>query len=126
MLKAYWANFSQSFQILSRTSHGLAELVRLALGEAGELLGQQHHLLLIHGDTVGIVQVLLHVREVVRNSLLALLTRDEVRDIVHRTGPIEGVHSDEVLETRRAQLLQPCLHALRFKLEHAHGIAAAV
>ena len=107
-------------------AHGLAQLICLAFGEAGELLRQQHHLLLVHRNAVGILQVFLHFREVVLDGLLAQLTRHKVRDIVHRPGPIKGVHGDKVLETGWAQLLQPGFHALRFELEHGGGVSAAV
>ena len=36
-------------------THGLAELVRLAAGEAGHLAGNLHHLLLVHRDAVGLL-----------------------------------------------------------------------
>ncbi len=58
--------------------------------------------------------------------MLSLLTGYKVRNIIHGTGPVEGVHSNEVFETLRFQALQPLLHALRFKLEHGRGVSAAV
>ena len=69
-------------------THGLAELVCLSFGETGQLLGQQHHLLLVHRDAVGVLQEFLHFREVVLNSLLAQLTGHKVRNIIHGPGPI--------------------------------------
>ena len=51
-------------------SHCLAEFVRLALGESGKLLGEQHDLLLIDGNSVSVIEILLHVRKVVLDRLL--------------------------------------------------------
>ena len=107
-------------------SHGLAQLVGLAFGEAGQLLGKQHHLFLVHGDAVGVLQIFLHFGKVVFDGLLALFAGHEVRDIIHRPGPIEGVHGNQVLEAGRAQFLQPGFHALGFELEHGRGVSAAV
>ena len=107
-------------------SHGLAQLVGLALGETGQLLGQKHHLLLVHGYAVGVLQELLHLREVVFDGLFSQFAGYKVRNIIHRPRPIEGVHGNEVLETGRAQLLQPGFHALRFELEHGGGVSPAV
>ena len=107
-------------------SHGLAELVRLALGEVGQLLRQEHDLLLIDGHAVGVVEVLLHLREVVLDLFEPQFPVDEGRDVIHRPRTVEGVHCDEILEAFRMQLLQPGLHALGFKLEDAGGIAASV
>ena len=50
-----------------------------------------------------------------------MLTTDELRDVAHRTGTVEGVHSDEVFEDCRLQFAQVFLHALRLKLEGADG-----
>ena len=107
-------------------AHGLAELVGLAFGEAGQSLGQQHHLLLVHGDAVGILQELLHLRKVVLDGLFAQLAGHEIRDVIHRPGPVEGVHGDEVLEAGGTQLLEPGFHAFRFELEHGSSVSTAV
>ena len=46
-------------------SHGFTQLVGLAFGEACELLGQQHDLLLVYRDAVCVLQEFLHFRQVV-------------------------------------------------------------
>ena len=56
----------------------------------------------------------------------AVLAGDEVRDVVHRAGPVEGVHRDQVLEGRGLQLAQVLLHARGLELERPDGAAFAV
>ena len=107
-------------------AHGLAEFVRLALGEACELLRQAHDLLLIDRDAVSLLQQLLHVGEVVMDLGRVVLAGHEVRDVIHRPRAVEGVHSDQVLETLWMQADQPLLHAAGFKLEDALGVAARI
>ena len=107
-------------------AHRLAELVRLTLREAGQLLGKKHHLLLIDGHTVGVLEELLHLREVIFNRLESEFSVHEVRDVVHRARPVKGVHRDEVLETLRMQPLKPGLHALGFKLKDAVRVAVSI
>ncbi len=107
-------------------SHRLAELVGLAFGEIRQFLGQKHDLLLIDRHPVGVLEVFLHFRQVVLHRLLALLAGYERRDVVHRSGAIEGVHGDEVLETGRLELLKPLHHSRRLELEDAHGVSPAV
>ena len=79
-------------------THCLTQRVGLTTGEIGQLAREQHHLLLIDADAVSVLQVLLHAVEVVLDLLSALLTGDEVGDVVHRAGTIEGVHSDDVAD----------------------------
>ena len=107
-------------------AHGLAELVGLALGEAGQLLRQAHDLLLVDRDAVGLLEELLHLGEVVVDLGRVVLARHEVRDVVHRARTVEGVHGDQVLETLGVQADQPLLHAAGFELEDALGVAAGV
>ena len=107
-------------------AHRLTQGVALAAGEVGNLAREEHDLLLIDGDAVGVLQVLLHAGEVVLDGLLAVLTLDELRDVGDRARTIEGVHGDEVLEGGGLQFAQVFLHARRFKLEGANGIAIAI
>ena len=101
-------------------------MVGLALGEAGQFLRQSHHLLLINCYAVGFLKVVFHIREVVRYLGGVCLAGYEVRDIVHRTRAVQGVHRYEVLETLGMQPHKPLLHSLGFKLEYALGVASAV
>ena len=107
-------------------AHRLTQGVALAAGEVGNLAGEEHDLLLIDGDAVGVLQVLLHAGEIVLDGLLAVLTLDELRDVGDRAGTIEGVHGDEVLEGGGLEFAQVFLHAWRFKLEGANGVAIAI
>ena len=111
------------FQLLT---HGFTQCVGLATREVGQQSRQQHHLLLIDGDAVGVLQVLLHDGDVVLDFLASLLTVDELRNVVHRAGTIEGVHSDKILKRRGLQLAQVLLHTAGFKLECAHRVAIAI
>ena len=81
---------------------------------------------MINGDSVGVVEVFLHLRQVVLDRLYAQFPVNEIRDIIHRTRPVERIHRNEVLETLRMQLLEPFHHARRFELEHRGSIASAV
>ena len=81
-------------------THCLTQGVTLAAGEIGELAAKKHHLLLIHGDSVGVLEVLLHARDVVGDGGFAVFTCDEVWDFIHRTRTIKGVHGYKVLELR--------------------------
>ena len=101
-------------------THGLTQGIALATGEIGKLSRQEHHLLLIDGDAVGVLQIFLHAGDVIFNFLLAVLTRNKLRDIVHWSRTVEGVHGNEILEDRGVQLTQIFLHARRLKLERSH------
>ena len=107
-------------------THCLTQGVRFASGEVGKLAREEHHLLLIYGNAVGVLEVLLHAWDVVLNLFFAVFTGDERGDVVHRTGTIEGVHGNEVLENRRLQLAQILLHACRLKLERTDGAALLI
>ena len=107
-------------------SHGLAQLVALTAGEVGEQSAQQHHLLLIDGDAIGILQIFLHDGNIVGDRFLAMLAPDELGNVAHRTGTIEGIHGDEVLEDGGLKLAEVFLHACRLKLERTHGTALLI
>ena len=91
-------------------AHRLAKLVGLAFGETGQLLREQHHLLLIDRDAVGVFQILLHLGGIVGDGLETLLAVDEIGDVVHRARAVERVHCDQVFEALGLQLLEPLLH----------------
>ena len=107
-------------------AHSLAELVGLALRESCHFLGDSHHLFLIDGDPVGLVQELGHHGQVEADFLFTPFPGDERRDVVHGARTVEGVHGDEVLEPLRMQPLQPLLHAGRFELEDALRVSARI
>ena len=47
--------------ILLLFSHRLSKHIGLTFGKSGNFLGKQHDLLLVNGDSVGFLQVLLHI-----------------------------------------------------------------
>ena len=49
-----------------------------------------------------------------------MLTIDEVGDVVHRPGTVEGIHRDQILEGRGLELTEVLLHPCRLELEGAH------
>ena len=107
-------------------AHRLAQGVALAAGEARQLPREQHHLLLIDRDAIGVLEVLLHAGEIVDNGLLALLAGDEVGDVVHGTRTVEGVHCDEVLERAGLQFNEILLHTCRLELEGTRRAAFTI
>ena len=126
-LSAFVEKFLQLVHLLYLLlTHGLAQRVALAAGEVGQLSAQEHHLLLIHGDAVGILEILLHAGNVVLYLRGILFSGDEFGYIVHRSRPVEGVHSDEVLEDGGFELAEILLHAGRLKLEGADGASLLV
>ena len=102
-------------------THRLTQGVTLTSGEVSQQSREQHYLLLIHRDAIGILQVFLHHGDIVGNRLVTVLTTDELRDITHRSRTIEGVHSDKVLEDGGLQFAQVFPHTVRLKLERADG-----
>ena len=66
-------------------THGLTQGIRFTTRKVGQQARQQHHLLLIHCNTIRILQVFLHNRDIVLNRLPAVFTVDEVRNVVHRS-----------------------------------------
>ena len=92
-------------------AHRLSECIALAAGEVGDFAGEEHDLLLIDRDAVGVLQIFLHARQVIDNRLLPVLSGDELWDILHRSGTVERVHGDEVLEGRGSQVAEVALHA---------------
>ena len=111
-------------QVALLLAHRLPQRVGLTLGEAGELLRQQHDLLLVHGDAVGLREVLLAGVEVVLDRFLAMLPADKRRDVLQRSGTVERVHGDQVRKLRRLEVLQVPLHADRLVLENADRVPA--
>ena len=105
-------------------THRLAEHVGLALGKAGELLRQQHHLLLIDGDSVGLAEVFLHVGEVVGYGLGSVLSANKTRNVLDRTRTVQGIHGDQVAKHRGLEVFEVLLHPGRFVLKDADGVSA--
>ena len=98
-------------------THGLTQGIRFTTRKVGQQARQQHHLLLIHRNTVRILQVFLHNRNIVLNRLPAVFTVDEVRNVIHRSRTVKGVHGNQILKRTGLKLAQVLLHTRRFKLE---------
>ena len=82
-------------------THRFTEFVTLTTGEVRQQTTEEHDLLLVHRDTIGVLEVFLHDGDVIGHGFESLLTFDELRDIIHRSGTVEGVHSDEVADDGR-------------------------
>ena len=106
-------------------AHRAAQEVGAAQRVAADLLGDLHHLFLVHHHAVRRRQDRLQARIHVRGALAPRLARDEVGDELHRAGPVERDERDDVLEARDRRLLQELAHAARFELEHGGGVAGA-
>ena len=107
-------------------THRLSQGVAFASGEVGQFSRQQHHLFLIDGDAVGVFQKFLHHGNVVFDFLLTVFSGDETGNFIHRTGSVECVHGNEVLENCRFQFAKIFLHSGRFKLESADGASLLI
>src|SRR6185295_17792708 len=104
--------------------HRLAQDVRFAEREAGELPRDAHHLFLIRDDAVGLAENRLELRQLVPDLGLALLTRDVVVDhpAAQRPRPVQRVQRDEILQRLRLRLAENIAHAARIELEDAVGL----
>ena len=100
-------------------THRFSQGVGLTSSKACQQLTEQHHLLLIYGNAIGISQILLHLWELVCNRLLSVLTGNEVGNLLHWTRSVEGVHSNKILQTSGFQRTKVLLHTRRLELEYA-------
>ena len=107
-------------------THSLTQGIALASGKVSQKAREKHHLLLIDRNAVGVLQVLLHDGDVILDGLAAPFAVNEVRNVVHRSRTVEGIHGDEVLKRAGLQLTQILLHTGRFKLEGTNGTSLTV
>ena len=107
-------------------AHGLAEVVAFAASETCEETREEHHLLLIDGDAVSVLEIRLHDGDVVFDFFAALFAVDEVGNFVHRPRAVEGIHGNEVLECLWVEVAEVGLHSGRLELECACRAAFAV
>ena len=112
--------------ILLLLTHRLTEGITLTSCEVSQLTRQQHHLLLINGNAIGILQVFLHARDIILDLLTAILTGDERGNIIHRAWTIEGIHGNQILEHRGMELTQILLHTSRLELERSDGLSLLI
>ena len=104
---------------------GLAEVVGLGEGVAGELLGDPHHGLLEDHQAVGVGQQLLGVGVEVLDGLPAVLAVGVVVVHVHahRARAVQGDQGGDVLEGRGSERADEGAHGAALELEHADGVA---
>ncbi len=79
---------------------------------------------MVDEDAIGIFERIFHARVGVNDLFLTVFTADKLVDKLHRAGPIQRHHGDDIFESRRLELTQVTLHAGRFELENAGRIAA--
>ena len=108
-------------------SHSLSKHVGLAHGEAGQHRGDTHDLFLIRDDTIGVLENRRELRQLVFDFGLPLLAGNVIIDhsALERTGTIEGVQGNQVVQPFGLRLAQQFTHAGAFELEHAVGLAVA-
>ena len=105
--------------------HRLTELVALTTREVGKKSGEEHDLLLVNGDAVGVFEVFFHHWDIVGDGFKSMFALDEMRDVVHRSRAVEGVHGDKVGEDGGLQFTEVFLHSGTFELEDGDGVASA-
>ena len=91
-------------------THRLTQGVALATGKVSQLSRQQHDLLLIDSDAIGLFEVFLHARDIIFDRLTTMLAVDELRDIFHGTWAIQGIHGNQVLKAGRMKIDEVFLH----------------
>jgi len=97
----------------------------LSAGKIGQRPGLEHHLFLVDGDAVGILEIGLHHGMVVNHHLATMFPVDVRGNILHRARPVEGIHGNKILETVRLKQLQPFFHSGRFELENGCRLRCA-
>ena len=77
-------------------------------------------------NTKSILEILLHIRQIVRHRLPPVFAGNKIWNILQRPRPVQGIHGDEVVEFVGFQVAQVFLHPGAFKLEGAVGFAFLV
>jgi len=112
--------------ILLLFPHSLAQRIGLAGREACHGLRQLHHLFLVDGDAIGVLQVLLHHGQLEMHFLNPVLAVNITGDIFHGARPVQRVHRYQVLKTVGFELPQVAFHTHALKLEQTCGLTPAV
>ena len=107
-------------------THRLTKGITLTTCKVRQLATQEHYLLLIDSDSVGVFEVLLHTRDVVLHQRRVMFTPDKVWDIIHWPRTIERIHGDEVFKHCWMKLTQILLHTSRLKLECTNGLSTLI
>ena len=95
-------------------AHRLAHDIGLAQGVAGELLGDEQHLVLIGDHAVGFVQGAGQIGVWVGDGLQAVLHSAVGGDVLHGARPVERHHGGQLGDAVRLELLDVPAHAGRF------------
>ena len=103
---------------LDLLAHRPAQQVGAAEAEARQLAGDLHHLLLVDDDALRLVEDRVDRRVQRLPRLAPVLDVAELRDVLHRPGPVERDQRDDVLDAGRLELAQRGAHARAFHLEH--------
>jgi len=101
--------------------HRAAEQVGVAERKTAHLRRHLDHLLLIDRNAVGLLEQGGEQGMEIGDRSGIALAADEIVDIIHGPGTIEGIHGDEVFQAGGLELTQILLHAGTFKLEKADG-----
>ena len=101
----------------------LAQVVGLGAAEAGELLGDDHRLLLVQDHALGRLEDVAQALVAVVDRLGVVLAARVGSDLIHRSGAVQRHQRDQVVELGRSHPLERLAHALRFKLEDADRLA---
>ena len=81
-------------------------------------------MLLVHGNSIGLLEFAFHRIEIVGNLLSTVFTVNELWDVFQRTRAIQGVHGDEISKFRRLELFQILLHTCTLVLENTDSFTA--
>ena len=100
-----------------------AQVLGLEQREAGELLGDRHALLLEDRDADRPAEDRLQARIEIGDRFEAVLAVGVDRDVLHRTGPVEGADRNEVGELGRLHEPQRLSHPRRLELEDARCLS---
>ena len=111
---------------LDLLAHGAAQQIGAAEGEARELAGDLHHLLLIDDDALRLVEDAVDRGVQALALLAAVLDVAELRDVLHRAGAVERDERDDVLDAGGLELAERGAHARALHLEHRDRVGGGV
>ena len=103
-------------------THRFTQRIRITFGKACQTLRQQHHLLLIHCNSIGIFEIFFHLGHIVTDDFFAVLTCDKIWNVGNWSGTIQSVHGNQILKAVGFQIDEVLLHTRTFKLEGAVGL----
>ncbi len=105
--------------------YGLAQSVRFCRSVAGHLHGGEHDLLLIDGNSIGLLKDRGQRRVPIGDLLVAMHAADIRGDEIHGARAVECHHSDDVGQLARLHLHQIAAHAGAFHLEDTQDVPSS-